>query len=374
VSHNVLSDPWKLQQLYLVRDELRRELRATDAKDLTSKLFDFLIDQTIERLTATSELPRLTADSVINAMYQRGRGDDTMTLGVKIRKLKSRLKERLDIFSASGQGKRLPFSVHTEGSHWDLNIIDQSPAAKRFWAPYFQHCKTVRIVYAESVFVRTGKDKKSFIRHMEVNDPATAAEKLRKLFPVPANFDLQPGTQFVSSGDCAGALALTQQFERNGLPTIVTKAHDMGRWLPESGEGVILLGNERIIPWLHDRLESEEFDFGASGRGIKRRKGNLTAMDDPSAQLIQGIVARTFSKDLGCWLTVIGADHGRFVERFANYLFSEKELSILFGAMGWNTVEIPRNFGIPATVDVNFNEDLKSQPGLGVKVALRDHG
>jgi hypothetical protein len=209
---------------------------------------------------------------------------------------------------------------------------------------------------------------------MDVNDLAAGSEKIRQRWDLPANLELQPGRQFVSAGDCAAVITLARKFERHGLQTAIIKAHDMVRWSPSEGDGLIILGNSRIVPWLADTLEAEQFDLRIEANGIRECKKNVITADDPSAQRVQGIVCRTLSRSLirgfECCLTVIAANHGRFNECFADYLFSEENLPFIFGAMQWNDLkQLPQKFDFKATVDVDLSEEIKIVPGSGATVA-----
>jgi plasmid stability protein len=379
VSHDLHADwnVWKLHQAVQVKNAICKEL--DDARDLR-KIFGWLIDNKIKRFGTPDEIMRLTTDDILSALPDLVKSKPRKpakeaTPKDALRSQKRRLKERLEIFGLSDEGKRLPMRIHLpeRGPTWDLVVTQESPAVKRFWEPYFsKKCKRVHIVYAESVFFRGGKDNRAFIRHMDVNDQE-AFEDIRSRWPIPEEVKLQGGLQFVSAGDCAAVIELVQQFERNGVPTRVTKAHLL-ETPAEEGEGLIVLGNGRIAPWLAQRFRAEKFNHQIDAKRVRiaRRKSNPD--DDFSVPFVKGIIVRTFSDELNCWLTMIAANHGRFMEASVKYLMSEKsekELPRLFEKRKWDSLQpVPSRFEIAATVNVDEWEQVKKEPGRAIPLTL----
>jgi hypothetical protein len=382
VTHNDQMPQWQLEQLKEVGKFISSELRSKEPDDketndeLSYKLFQFLFDQTMERLRPGNNLLPLTPKEVSAKLYRPSRFEDERVRGEKSRKVKSHLRHRLELFASSSKGKRLPWCFQVGSPEWELKPIPQSPATKRFWAPYFNpECKIIRIIYAESLFFRTNADNRAFLRHMDVNDPVTARDDIQKKWRIPSKWKLQPpGKQFVSAGDCAAVAKFVQQFERNGLETEITKADAMNDWTVDEskGEGLIVMGNGRIIPWLYERIEAEGFNLRITDDGIYDTQNNVTIPDDPLAKDIQGLILRTFSEEWRCWLTIIVANHGRFAERFATYLFQETEVLDLFGKRKWNDAsrDVPKKFEIAGKLPVDPREVLGKRLGHGFEVSL----
>src|ERR1700733_15001624 len=157
---------WKIQQLFYVKEKLCHELK--NQRELTLKLFEHLIDHTIKQQMPMEE-PPLTTESVMTFIY----GDSQKhreNFATNLRALKADLKACLAEFASSGRGRRLPFSIHVKDESWNLRVEEQACALKRFWAPYFEECDLVNIVYGENVFFRTGEDMRLFVRHLDVNE------------------------------------------------------------------------------------------------------------------------------------------------------------------------------------------------------------
>jgi hypothetical protein len=251
-------------------------------------------------------------------------------------------------------------------SRWNLEIIPQAPAMKRFWEPYFNDsdCSLVHIVYAEHVFFRIGHEGRTFIRHMDVNDENVTAQ-IRSKYKLPRRF--QGGPLFVSAGDCSALLELVQQFERNGVRTNIIRFDRRGGWAPGEKEGVILVGNGRAVPWINEVMEEEGFDLRIESRRIVDRRRKNNPNDDFFLPMVKGIIARAFASNLGCWITIIAANHGRFSEGSIKCLTSERDLGRLFEARRWDPAKaIPKRFAFPATVDITELETLRANPGRPV--------
>jgi hypothetical protein len=375
VSHGVQIERWKLQQVCSVRDVISLELRTNDPDGKIPKLFDYLSDQKIERLRTPGELtpsPAVSLQEVMAAVYKTWQQGTDEKIASAVRTLKKQLKARLDEFAGSNRGRRLPVSIHIAQKTWDLDIVDQSPAMKRFWEPYFQdHCTTVHIVYGESVFFRSRSNWRSFVRHMDVNDES-AVEKIKSLCGLPPDSDLQGGRQFVSAGECAAAIELTQHFERNGVTTNVIRSDNLRGWSPKNGDGLILLGNGRVSSWIADLLKSEGFDHQIEATRLKVKSLRRNPDDDFSVPVIRGIVARTFSADLNCWLTIITANHGRFCEATVRWLLSEKGLNELSEEKKWNSSEpLPTKFEFSGDVDLTEFEEVRKHTGRPVDFKIK---
>src|SRR5271170_5219939 len=137
---------WKLQQVCHVRDEIVATLKSVDpAEGKILRLFEYLIDYKIQGLRTPTSPESLHPHVVMKAVYKEWRDADEPKIETALRNLKRQLKIRLEEFSSSGRGKSLPMSIHVVKELWELEVIEQSPAVKRFWEPYFTECTCVRI-------------------------------------------------------------------------------------------------------------------------------------------------------------------------------------------------------------------------------------
>lgn len=363
-------ESWKIDQLSFVKQEVMRFLSGEKLR-LCATLFEHLIARKIQQAEG-KEAAYLTDQDIAKYLYP---GGDPNKTDNNVRVKKSDLSRVLESFFDSTPGRKLPMVVSgptrpetpalisEKNNLLDLDVHEKDCALKRFWKPYFCECTRVHIVYGENVFFRTGKDTRIFIRHLDVNDEKDC-KGIQKRCGMPSKSWWQGGRQFTSSGDCAAVVDLVQGFERNGLQTNVIRAAALEGegWRPGKKEGLVLLGNGRVIPWIPECLENEKFSLQIESKRIKDSRRQTNPNDNFREPSINGIVARTFSKNLNCWLTIITANHGRFCEAAVQCFSSEHDLARVFEARRWES--LPNRFEFEAKVNLTRLEEPQKKPGF----------
>ncbi len=286
------------------------------------------------------------------------KGPMTKTENDRARTRKKDLGDALQRFAALD--KRLPvsFGVQIDGC---LTLEERDGAMKAFWDPYFVHCDSVTIVYAESVFFRGGPRNRAFIRSMDVNE-LDALDKLYSECALPAGWVTQNGgTQFVPAGDCAAVISLAQSFDRNGLPATIVTAPQFHR-KPQPGEGIIVLGSGRTIPWLDQSMRAQAFPYQLASTGIEHlHEPGKSAHDDFTGPIVRGLVARYCCEKSGAWITLIGANHGRCSEAWVRNVSSSRNITRMFRTFRWDQADpVPPRFQITFSVRVDRGEILQT--------------
>jgi len=380
VSHKL--HPWKGRQLLLAQEEVRRFLSAerksrekTEEASLRVKLFEILSDHLKRRVIGEEVLPLTDRDvngglyAISNETYLTMSEKERKKLQARRRGKKSDLKDSLERFAAVDRNKRMPASFRLKDGAWTLEGTFHDCAMKAFWEPYFTECESVTIAYGENVFFRGGKDLRAFVRHMDVNTKEDL-EKIHDKCGLPLGWaQMQGGTQFVSAGDCAAIIELARRFECNGVHTDIQTARKFlsaGFSRGDEKTGLIVVGNGRTFPWLADRLAKEGFPYRLDDDGIvdTRATGTKHLDNFSPGNHVRGIIARTFSEDLGCWLTIIASNHGRCSEAWVQYVLSEKNIERLFEKYSWiPDKSIPNRFQIIVDVPVDSTEIINLEPG-----------
>jgi hypothetical protein len=375
VNHEL--EPWEFTQLsaagrtvrsFLSSDQKSREEEKKGL--LRNQLFDLLYQHKIECIKAKKELPHPQPKALATALYEISGADylkEPARRETNLRAIKQGLKQSLERFEADYCNKRLPWSFQLIEGKYKLDAVRQDSAMKAFWAPYFTQPDPqffVTIAYGENVFFRGGKRLRTFIRHMDVND-TKALNDIYSKCELPSDWVLLPGgTQFVSAGDCAAVIKLGQRFERNGLRTEVKTAEDFSRWSAQKQEGLIVLGNGRTLPWIARHLTEEKFAYQLSSNGIidtRPNGGEHVDVFSPGIP-VRGIISRTYSKNLRCWLTVISNNHARCSQAWVDYVLSENNMTRLFEWISSDS--LPDRFQIVVDVPVDPTEAPRAPEGV----------
>ena len=377
-----MTNSWTAWELHQVGDAKAHILFSlADSPDLCA-LFEFLFDRQYEVLTGAAESSRPTTHMIMEDLRDLIKQKPPSSGKVPapkeaLRTHKARLRAHLQAYLQSDNGKRSPISVYLSqvSAYWDLQIERRSSAIKRFWEPYYRDCESVHIVYEEALFFRLAGKTRTFLRHMDVNGWTTDdLDSLRTQFDLRPDTVLEPKVAFVSAGECSAVIELIRQFERNGLPTRVTKAHKITEsWRPLQKEGLIIIGNGRIAPWIRDILLGEDFTLQiAPDRIVNTSKGDHRR-DEEFLPKVRGIIARKYSENVGCWITIIAANHGRFAEGCVEDLLSEERLPELFTKMNFDPDKaLPKKFEMAAIVSLTGLDELERSPLRRHQVTLMD--
>ena len=326
----------------------------------------------------------LGIEATVNALYpskavQAKLADPKVT----VRVTRLQLRDVLERFALSTEGRKLPLRVSLPDGASPLRFEAQEPQAKKLWKPYLDSGRGVLIAYPELLFFRESAKGshpgRFFVRHMDVNE-GTGAE-LAKHYPVSKGAEFRPTRLFVAAGDMRAVLHFTKWFERCGLETEHAAVYPGAMWNTGQRANLLLFGTVRSFPELADILTQEKFSFEIQADRIVDHqpfgKDAATLPDDAVVPgVARGLMCRALSKEYGCWITVFASNHGRFYEGMISYLQSEQKLEELFNVLGADdATDPPEHFEVLFEVGLGENDQAKAKYGVRVvraKVNGRD--
>jgi len=232
------------------------------------------------------------------------------------------------------------------------------PSVKRFWQPYFDRGYANILIHSEPLFLRDENGIR--IRHIRLNNPETAPQKIQEIRPELEGSSLVPYYAYLSVGTVYCVLAVIRMFHEAGV-TIEVKSSRSCTWQELRESNLILIGNPGANAYV-DALQGggsfvlhEDFiDNVAPQPGEQTRYGGERYMEGKLARHREyAVITRRPGLAPGCTITVIGAMHGKATEGAGQFVTSEYYLRGLLESVSRHSAEaLPDYFQTLLEVDM----------------------
>jgi hypothetical protein len=255
--------------------------------------------------------------------------------GENIRTAVYRVRDKLDLFfKYDSHGKTTDMRLQIpKGKPYRIELVanlqDLDPV-ERFWDPHFSNDAENMIIYTEPLFFWDEK-RRCYLRFLDINDesPSLDAEQVRARIPEnhPAR-ELVPCFHYQSSGETQAQRILRKWFEQQGKVRVEV---EISRECVEKkvwNHNIVVLGNCRTNHYLDVLqnglsivLENDSIKVKGGTGECEREYRDLPASPRESAgHFIYAVVTRMPSIVAQCCVTLIAANHGRAIEKVAEFL------------------------------------------------------
>lgn len=228
----------------------------------------------------------------------------------------------------------------------------------RFWRSYFDGGFPNILVHSEPLFLRD--DKGTRIRHIHLNNPETAPQQIKEIWPELDGASFLPYYAYLSVGMVYCMLAVTRVFHEAGIAIDLKSARSCA-WQELRQSNLILVGNVGANAYLDalqggaDFILAEDFVRNARPRaGERERYSGERYMDGKLARHREyAVITRRPGLAPGSAITMIGALHGKALEGAGQFLTSEDRLRGLLEHLQPNSREaVPDYFQVLMEVEM----------------------
>jgi hypothetical protein len=266
------------------------------------------------------------------------------------------------------RGELRTFFNYLEGKHSDFrldiprgtpyrievikNVLHYDPI-ERFWDAHFNNGAPNLIISTEPLFF-WDQGRRCFVRYLDINDESASldAGHIRDLLPPnhPAR-ELTPCFHYQPSGDANACQKIRAWFQQQDGISVKFSRDCTDREV--LGHNLIVLGNNRTNKYLRTLQKGLGFSLGddriiVQGGKKKRRREYFDLKetpDDKAGRYVYAVVTRRPSLVNQRCATIIGGNHGRAVEKVAEYLTTEQTLDGLYRWLGLSPeAELPSQF------------------------------
>ena len=213
------------------------------------------------------------------------------------------------------------------------------PSVARFWQPYFEDSRANILVHSEPLFLRD--DHGTRIRHIHLNNPATAPQEIAEILPTLRGSTFVPYYAYLTVGTVYCMLAVTRVFYEAGAALEVRSSRSCG-WQELRDSNLVLAGNAGANTYL-DSLQGDdgfvlEIDCVRNAdpqvgeqqiyHGQRYFEGSLQRHRE------YAVITRRPGLSPGSAITIIGAMHGKAIEGAGQFLTSEDQLCPVLETLG----------------------------------------
>lgn len=220
------------------------------------------------------------------------------------------------------------------------------PWVKKFWKPYFDNARPNILVHSEPLFLRDEGGIR--IRDVHLNDPRTASQRIKEIWPELEGRSLLPYYAYLSVGTVYCMLAVIRMFHEAGV-AIEPKSPRACTWQELRRSNLVLIGSATANPYV-DALEG--------GGSFVLREDAITGMDpQPGEQARYGderymvgklamrreyaLVTRRPGLAPGCVVTMMAAIHSKAIEAAGQFVTAEDQLCKLLESVSRHSAEVP---------------------------------
>ncbi len=250
---------------------------------------------------------------------------------------------------------------------------------ERFWDPHFGNTSENQIIYTEPLFF-WDKQNRCYIRFLDINDesPTLDIRNLQARIPPghPAH-RLVPCFHYQSSGETQAQRILRKWFEQQGkkvqpdskVVVEVSRAVDARVY----DRNLVVLGNSRANRFVRDLQEGLPMVLD-DDRIIVQSKPEDKPVEYrdfsenpkfPGGRYIYGVVTRIPSPAPPSCVTLISANHGRAIERLAEFLTNPNKLQELYSQLEWKPgTKLPSTFQLLFGLKPLDHELIAGEPKL----------
>jgi hypothetical protein len=262
-----------------------------------------------------------------------------------IRALVARLREKLDDFYRyTPLGKAAPVRLNLpKGTPYAIRLIEnrhELDDAEHFWDAHFGQNNKNLIIYTEPLFF-WDKHNRCYIRFLDINSdrPEVDAQQIRASIPKnhPAH-QLEPCFHYQSAGETQAQRILRKWFEQQDNKVRVEVSREcVEAWVWDYN--LVILGNarsNRFLRELQDGLAMVLRDDRITVRRTPEDKRPSEIEDlipsttRPGAYYVHAIVTRGLGRAQHRCVTLIAANHGRAIEKVAEFLTNPDNLKQLY--------------------------------------------
>lgn len=257
------------------------------------------------------------------------------------------------------------------------------PGLKRFWKPYFNNERPNILVHSEPLFLCD--DRGTRIRDVRLNDPRTAQQRIKEIWPELEGWSLLPYYAYLSVGTVYGMLAVIRLFHEAGV-AIEPKSPRACTWQELRRSNLVLIGSATANSYV-DALEG--------GGSFVMREDCIASMDpQPGEQArycderyMEGklamrreyaLVTRRPGLAPGCAVTMMAAIHSKAIEAAGQFVTAEDQLCKLLGSLSRNPAEVlPDHFQV--VIEVNMIDtgaeviNVSARPKAHRIIPIRGH-
>jgi len=281
----------------------------------------------------------------------------------------SSIRQRLEsYFETEGRTESLRVGI-SKGHYRALFVPNErkgrGPWVKRFWQPYFDNERPNILVHSEPLFLRDARGTR--VRDVRLNNPETAPQRIKKLWPELEGWPLLPYYGYLSVGTVYCMLAVMRMFHETGL-AIEPKSPRSCTWQELRQSNLILIGSAAANSYIAKLEGGESFvlheDFignMAPQPGEQARYCGERYMDGKLPRHKEyALVTRRPGLAPGCAVTMIAAFHGKAIEAAGQLVTSEDELRGLPEPLGRDPAEVlPEHFQVLLEVDmIDIGDEL----------------
>jgi hypothetical protein len=232
------------------------------------------------------------------------------------------------------------------------------PWVKRFWKPYFDNERPNILVHSEPLFLRD--DRGTRIRDVRLNDPQTAPQRIKEIWPELEGWSLLPYYAYLSVGTVYCMLAVIRMFHEAGV-AIEPKSPRACTWQELRRSNLVLIGSATANPYV-DALEG--------GGSFVLREDSIACMDPQPGEQARYCDERYMDGKLamrkeyalltrrpglapGCAVTIMAAIHSKAIEAAGQFVTSEDQLCKLLESLSRHSAEVlPDHFQVVIEVDM----------------------
>jgi hypothetical protein len=229
---------------------------------------------------------------------------------------------------------------------------------EQFWSPHA--VGETSLVWTEPLVFYDRKNR-AYVRYLDLNSDSSDPVEVSKLFagrPHPAK-SMIPCFGYQSSGDIVSVYQLERSLNMLGIATTRVLTRDSVE-RDVVGKNTVIVGNARMNTYVAEFQKGSELMVGPKSVTLATpgKKEPAEYVDYEPAeqggrrQCAYGVLTRRPNFNHGKTVTMIAANHGRAIEKIAEYITADGDLEQLWEMMGQQRSSWPSRFQALFEVEV----------------------